>query len=265
LRSARAAPLSSPAGFTLVELLVVIGIIGVLIALLLPALNRAREQAKGVKCLSNLRQLAQAAVMYAGQSRGVFPISRNSITEEWDFTQTSPTTIAPGILWQGQTNLAVEQCPSYEAPSTTKSDPFTGYNYNTSYIGGGVGEVTPLGNPHVRPAKLGTIRRSTEIALFGDGQYTSGTNKYMRAPVRMAGTDIGDGASLATRVAGTQGFRHLGRTNVCYCDGHAESVSTAYTATGTNTSGVLTYSAANVAAPGTGFLSADNSAYDGTQ
>lgn len=263
LRPARAAPLSSHSAFTLVEVLVVIGIIGVLISLLLPALNRAREQAKGVKCLSNLRQLAQAAVMYAGQSQGFFPISRNSMIEEWDFTQTSPTTIVPGLLWQGQTNLAVQQCPSYDTRSTTASDPFTGYNYNTSYIGGGFGEVTPLGNPHVRPAKFGTIRRSPEIALFGDGQYTSGTNKYMRAPIRMAATDIGDGVGLATRAAGTQGYRHLGRTNVCYCDGHAESVSMAYTATGTNTNGVVTYSASNVAGPGTGFLSADNSAYNG--
>jgi prepilin-type processing-associated H-X9-DG protein len=238
----------------------VIGIIGLLIGMLLPAMNTAREHAKSVQCLSNLRQLAQAAFMYSGENGGMCPISRNSMIEEWDFYK-SATGIQPGILWQGTTNLAVQQCPSYERQSTTLTDPFTGYNYNTSYLGGGFGEVTPLGNPHVRPAKLSTIRRSTEVALFGDGQYTSGTNKYMRAPIRMAGTDIGDGASLATRAAGTQGYRHLGRTNVCYCDGHAESISMAYTATGTNTGGTVTYSTTFVAGAGTGFLSADNSAY----
>lgn len=65
--------LASAQAFTLIELLVVVAIIALLISILLPSLNSAREQSRAVKCMANLRTMGQGIVLYANNERGMLP------------------------------------------------------------------------------------------------------------------------------------------------------------------------------------------------
>ena len=104
-------------GFTLVELLVVIGIIALLVSILLPALNKAREDAKRVRCLSNERQLVMAWQMYASDNKGKLV---GSNTPGWPTTPwwywaaggNSLETLYNGKLWPYLKNYEVYKCPN---------------------------------------------------------------------------------------------------------------------------------------------------------
>ncbi len=244
--------------FTLIELLVVVAVIALLISILLPSIQSAKETAKSAQCLSNLRQLNIAATNYTNTNGDQYPLAyfRNpakpSEIKGWDFTATKdwskkpPKVVyTPGILWQGATALDVHQCPSFRCDP---NDPYTGYNYNTSYIGHGDPDPTDC-TRIVPPARVSEVQRPEQCVIFGDGEYFGGPDKFMRSPFF---TPLDE---FANRSAGTQGYRHLGKTNAAFCDGHAVTWMQRYTKT------VSPEEEASIT-PNTGFLSPDNSLYD---
>jgi prepilin-type N-terminal cleavage/methylation domain-containing protein len=106
--------------FTLVELLVVIGIIALLIAVLMPALRRAREQANAAACSSNQRQIMMAFLMFANEHKGHLPgnwwdyLDKDSEHRAWLINANEPLDNAPqnGTVFRYLNNLGVYRCPS---------------------------------------------------------------------------------------------------------------------------------------------------------
>lgn len=253
--------------FTLVEVLVVIGIVVILIGLVLPALSTAAEGGRAAECQSNLRQLAVASQTYTTLNKErfapavlMFGLPGVGVrTLAWDYdTAPGRAPTAGSITRLLDVPSRIHHCPSHTG-ADAGGDEFTGYNYNTTFIGAegrfpqvGAGGSIIDGWSNARPGLGSAQCRNTSAALLGEGGWAGGTNKFMRAP---GNTVEGD---LQMILAGAQAFRHLGCCHAARLDGSVHSHCT-------SCQGALTTSdlaASILAHPANGFLSEDDTAYD---
>jgi prepilin-type N-terminal cleavage/methylation domain-containing protein len=187
---------SVPRAFTLVEMLVVIAVLALLIALLLPSLIKARQQAVTVACTARLRQLEYATMMYVNENRGYLPpmaASQNSVGSmnrpsifpcggESFLTQyiaKGRINGATGFMSTGIPSAKLYACPDMEA-SVDQSLQWSVYSYRYNAVLGGQdptqwGTGFGFNSAHAyTPWKLAKVKQSSNVALFTEGNSPSG-------------------------------------------------------------------------------------------
>ncbi len=217
--------------FTLIELLVVVAIIAVLISILLPALGRARENARAVQCLSNLRQWGLAFLQYAGDYNGQFPRAyAGSAIDEYEGSWFSIRTMhqyLPGSYNYGSGVMSGPMflCPTFH--SVINPDAYITYGYN-AYLDYLITQTNSLyfsANRVIMPAVRFVMGDGLAVHTWGDN--CSVTINNLKEQTQRSVGFIHVGRIIGQGTYGSDTFElHSddARANMLFMDGHAAGI-----------------------------------------